>query len=158
MRLGYGFFQWNMRDFKCLFWLNFVRLPIIRWSTYSYIICAYCLVLQIRKSWSSPKRTSVLFWNFFLCCVGGGHWAVSRLLGPDFSSEFRHYDGSFGGKSPTHSGSKRWSRCQLKSDRALFYFGDDFPPNRNTMMSTVPVFSVILLSSLPDKTTFLSAP
>ena len=30
---------------------------------------------QIRKSWSLPKRTSVLFWNFFLCCVGGGHWA-----------------------------------------------------------------------------------
>ena len=25
------------------------------------------------------------------------------LLGPDFISEFRHYDGAFGGKSSTHN-------------------------------------------------------
>ena len=29
--------------------------------------------------------------------------ALSRLLGPDFSLDFCHYDGAFGGKSPTHA-------------------------------------------------------
>ena len=27
----------------------------------------------IRKTWSLPKRRCALFWNFFRCCVGGGH-------------------------------------------------------------------------------------
>ena len=28
---------------------------------------------SIRKSWFLQKRRCVLFWKFFLCCVGGGH-------------------------------------------------------------------------------------
>ena len=36
---------------------------------------------------------------FSVLCRGR---ALDRLLGPEGSSEFRHYDGAFGGKSPTH--------------------------------------------------------
>ena len=37
---------------------------------------------------------------FSVLCRGR---AQRRLLGPNCSSEFRQYDGAFGGRSPTHS-------------------------------------------------------
>ena len=47
-----------------------------------------------------PKRTGrFVLKPFSVQCQGR---ARSRLLGPNCSSEFCHYDGAFGGKSPTH--------------------------------------------------------
>ena len=48
--------------------------------------------------------------------------ALSSLLVPDCSSEFRHYDGTFGGKSPTLPISSFWEDCNenhMKEDMGV---------------------------------------
>ena len=55
--------------------LNFCfnNLPIFNvWrGEYGNGVC--CCFVAMHSPWSLPKRRCVLFWKFFLCCVGRGH-------------------------------------------------------------------------------------
>ena len=81
----------------------------------------------IRKSWSLPKRTCVLFWNFFLCCVGGGHWAgyLGQTLVQSFATMMALLEEKVLPTKPWLDRKAEWcfffSNCLLREDWCIIY-------------------------------------